>query len=570
MSVGGSLSAPANAARRGGDLAKCGGSGFDPEMGVYRSLNQLNMDERIPTAPELDIATFVFSFLERIDWPESRFAFIDASTDCRVPFKDFHRSVRSLAAGLYHALGVRKGDVVFVLAPNSIMYPTICLGVLYVGAVLTTANPLNTASEIAKQIADSGAKIAISAPEELPKLVQSGILTVLTRRTKDEDSTSVEELIECCDPVDLQTERPTQSDTAAILYSSGTTGVSKGVVLTHHNLISVVSLLGWSVRESASQDDTFLCFIPMFHIYGLAFFVLGLICSGITTVVMERFDLQAMIKAIRTHKVNNIAAVPPVILALVKYASHMKHDLPSLRRVGSGAAPLSKEISDKFRKEFPWVELAQGYGLTESSGAATFFSTGEEAKMHPRSCGRLLPEFSSKVVDPDTGSSLPPYKEGELWLKGPTIMKGYLGNEEATQVTLNAEGWLKTGDLCYIDGDGYVHVVDRMKELIKHNGYQVAPAELEAVLLSHPEILDSAVIPIEDAEAGQSPMAYVVKKGSSNLTEEQVIRFVTKHVAPYKKVRKVRFISTIPKSAAGKILRKELISQSQQQLASKL
>ncbi|KAI4339267.1 hypothetical protein MLD38_024226 [Melastoma candidum] len=569
MAGGGSRSIAGKGARAN-DLLMQGASGFDPETGIYQSLLRLNGDEKIPVVPELDTATYILSFLARIDRPEMKAAFIDASTDSRLSFKDFCRSVKSLAAGLYGAIGVRRGDVVFVLAPNSIMYPVICLAVLSVGAILTTANPLNTTSEIAKQVTNSGARFAISAPEELHKLVSTGILTLLTVKMKSKGLTSVEELIESHDPVDLVVERPRQSDTAAILYSSGTTGVSKGVILTHYNLISIVSLLGWSIRVSSSTNDVFLCFIPMFHIYGLAFFALGLLCSGITSVVMQRFDLQTMIDAIQTHKVNNIAAVPPVILALVKHNGETKHELMSLRRVGSGAAPLSKELSDEFRKKFPWVGIAQGYGLTESSGGATFFPTEEEAKEHPGSCGRLIPEFSAKVVHPESGLSLPPYKEGELWLKGPSIMKGYLGNEEATRATLDPDGWLKTGDLCYIDGEGYVYIVDRIKELIKHNGYQVAPAELEALLLSHPEILDSAVIPIEDKEAGQAPMAYVVKKTGSNLTEERVIGYVAKNVAPYKKVRRVEFITAIPKSAAGKILRKELISRSQQLRISKL
>lgn len=148
-------------------------------------------------------------------------------------------------------------------------------------------------------------------------------------------------------------------------------------------------------------------------------------------------------------------------------------DISSLRRVGSGAAPLSKEVSDGFRERFPWVELRQGYGLTETCGAATFILENEEAKAHARSCGRLVPSFSAKVVDVETGTALPPYKEGELWLKSPTVMKGYLGNEEATAATFDKDGWLKTGDLCYFDEDGFVYIVDRIKELIKHNGYQV-------------------------------------------------------------------------------------------------
>ncbi|KAI6676572.1 hypothetical protein NL676_037368 [Syzygium grande] len=544
-------------------------SGFDPRTGIYNSLIELNEHQKIPTDPNLDIASYVLSQFPHA-LAESRIALIDAATNRQSSYAHLHRSIRSLSYGLYHALGVRKGDVVFLLAPNSLLYPTVCLAIWSVGAILTPANPLNTTMEIAKQVVDSGAKLAISAPEELHKLIPTKLPTMLTTKTSDGTLLSVEELIECCDPIDLPLERPTQMDTAAVLYSSGTTGTSKGVILTHANFISIITLLNWSVSASSSQDDVFLCFIPMFHIYGLAFFVLGLFCSGITTVVMKRFDFQAMLDAIKVHRVNNIPAVPPVILALVKQANNMKCDLSSLRRVGSGAAPLSKEVTDGFREKFPWVELRQGYGLTETCGATSFFALDEEAKAHSGSCGSLIPHFSAKIVDIETGSPLPPNKEGELWLRSPTIMKGYLRNEEATTATIDPEGWLRTGDLGYFDEDGFLYIVDRIKELIKHNGYQVAPAELEALLLSHPQIVDAAVIPLEDEEAGQVPMAYVVRASGSELTENQVIRFIADQVAPYKKVRRVGFISTIPKSAAGKILRKQLISQTQQQLNSRL
>ncbi|PKI34873.1 4-coumarate--CoA ligase-like 5 [Punica granatum] len=548
-------------------------SGFDPTSGIFHSLSQLSDPYKVPTSPDLDTASYVLSRFPGPDEAESQTALIDSVSGRRVTYAQLHRSVRALAASLYHALEVRKGDVVFVLAPNSIMYPTICLAVFSLGAILTTANPLNTGLEIAKQVRDSGAKLAIAAPEEALKLGPTGVPTILTTRTGDESSVCVEELIECCEPAhDLPQDgpRPTQHDTAAILYSSGTTGTSKGVILTHGNFISIITLLRWSVNATSSQDDVFLCFIPMFHIYGLAFFGLGLFCSGVTTVVMPKFDFGAMLDAIKAHQVNNIAAVPPVILGLVKYVDQLKPELSSLRRVGSGAAPLSKEVADRFREKFPWVELRQGYGLTESCGAGTFFISGEQAKARPGSCGRLLPSFQAKVVDNETGLALPPGREGELWLRSPTIMRGYLCNDEATAAMITSDGWLRTGDLCYFDGDGFIYIVDRIKELIKHNGYQVAPAELEAVLLSHPDILDAAVVPVEDDEAGQIPMAYVVRAGGSDLTEEQVIQFVATQVAPYKKVRRVSFITAIPKSAAGKILRKELVLQSKQELTSKL
>ncbi|KAF5729457.1 4-coumarate--CoA ligase-like 7 [Tripterygium wilfordii] len=545
--------------------------GYDHQTGIYHSTHQFGDNHKIPTRPDLDIATFVLSQFPQPEQAVSRVAIVDSATNRRVTYGELNQSIRALASGLYHALGVRKGDVVFVLSPNTVLYPTICLAVFSIGAILSPANPLNTESEIAKQMTDSGAKLAIVAPEELHKLSKTGVNTIIqTSHTPNDDLPSIEELIECCDSGELPETQLTQSDTAAVLYSSGTTGTSKGVILTHANLISIVTLLKWSVDKTSSQNDVFLCFIPIFHVYGLAFFGLGLFSSGITTILMKKFDLEGMLDAIEAHQVNNIPAVPPVILGLVKSASKVKRDLSSLRRVGSGAAPLSKELADSFKERFPWVQLRQGYGLTESSGAATFFVSGEEARAHPGSCGKLMPSFCAKVVDVETGLALPPCREGELWIKSPTIMKGYLGNKEATMATLDSDGWLKTGDLCCFDEDGFLYIVDRIKELIKHNGYQVAPAELEAVLLNHPQVLDAAVIPVEDEEAGQIPMAYIVRAADSELNEDQVIQYVASQVAPYKKVRKVGFISTIPRSAAGKILRKELVLLSQPKCLSKL
>ncbi|PIN24475.1 Acyl-CoA synthetase [Handroanthus impetiginosus] len=544
-------------------------SGFDAKTGIYHSLAHLNQHQKIPTQPNLDTATFVLSQFPPPEHAETRVVLIDSMTNHELTYVQLRRSITSLAGGLYHGLGLRKGDVVLILSPNSLLYPTICLAVLSIGAVITTANPLNTETEIAKQVCDSGAKLAISSPEEIHKLFTTGVPTLLTCRSKDDNQLSVEELIENCEALEIPEVKQSQSDTAAILYSSGTTGTSKGVVLTHSNIISVITLLKWSVDVSKAQDDIFLCFIPMFHIYGLVFFGLGLPCSGITTVLMQKFDFKEMLEAIQKHKVSNIPAVPPVILGLVKYNGG-GYDLSSLRRVGSGAAPLSKEVADEFRTKFPWVNLRTGYGLTESCGAGTFFVSDEEAKARPGSVARLAPCFSAKVVDFETGLALPPYKEGELWLKSPTVMKEYLGNEEATAATFDSEGWLKTGDLCYFDEEGYLYIVDRIKELIKHNGYQVAPAELEAILTGHPQILDAAVIPQEDEAAGQIPIAYVVRAAGAELTGDQIIQFVANQVAPYKKIRRVSFINAIPRSAAGKILRRELILQSKQQTPSKL
>ncbi|KAL5995192.1 hypothetical protein ACLOJK_025250 [Asimina triloba] len=551
-------------------------SGYDPKTSIYHSLHHLPHHLTIPTSPNLDAATYVLSQFPPAHQAHTRVALIDsADPRRRLTYTQLHFSVRALAAAFRHGLGLRKGHVVLLLSPNSILYPTISLAVISLGAVLTTANPLSTAAEIARQVRDSGATIAVSAPEELYKLLPlaDGLHLHILLTTKDPRNSSlisVEELLEGSEPLDSPPPEIAQSDTAAFLYSSGTTGVSKGVVLNHANLISAVALFRWAVESAGALGDVYLAFLPMFHIYGLACFALALLAAGVTTVVMPRFDFGAMLEAIHAHRVSHVPAVPPVLLALVKSAPGQCHDLSSLRRATSGAAPLSEEVAAEFRARFPWVELRQGYGMTESSGAGTIVVGGWQGKERAGSVGQLFPTFRAKVADAETGGALGPNERGEIWLKSPTVMKGYLGNEEATAATVDADGWLRTGDLGYFDEDGFVYIVDRMKELIKHNGYQVAPAELEAILVSHPDILDAAVIPREDEATGQIPVAYVVRKPDSNLEQSQVIQFVASQVAPYKKIKKVSFIDAIPKSAAGKILRKQLVALQQQQQLSKL
>jgi len=274
--------------------------------------------------------------------------------------------------------------------------------------------------------------------------------------------------------------------------------------------------------------------------------------------VLSKFDVVEMLAAVEKYRVTYLPIVPPILLALTKTDIARKYDLSSLHTVICGGAPISKESAQEFVSRFPSVSLLQGYGLTESTGLGASTDNEEESR-HYGSVGMLAPNTEAKIVDLDSGTPLPPNKNGELWLCGPIVMKGYFNNPEATTSALDKDGWLRTGDLCYIDDKGYFFVVDRLKELIKYKAYQVAPAELEALLLSHPEIADAAVIPFQDKEVGQVPMAYIVRKPGSTLSETNVTDFVAQQAAPYKKVRRVAFVREIPKTTSGKILRKDLI-----------
>ncbi|GMH20518.1 hypothetical protein Nepgr_022359 [Nepenthes gracilis] len=546
---------------------------IDPRSGFCES-NSTFYSKRspIPLPPNesLDIATFISSRPHL-----GKTAFIDAATGRRLTFSDVWEAVDSLSSSL-SSMGVRKGHVILILSPNSVLFPIVCLSVMSLGAVVTTTNPLNTKAEIAKQIADSKPFLAFTIPQLLPKLVDSDVRIILIGDDSGQKIgngfgvkilATLEELIRRSPSETRIKDRVTQNDTATLLYSSGTTGASKGVLSSHRNLVAMVQTIISRFKIDGPDEIVFICTVPMFHIYGLVAFATGLLAAGATVVVLPKFEMSDLLSAISKYRVTDFPLVPPILVGMMNNADEIKskYDLRSLRFVLSGGAPLSKEVIEGFVEKFPEVTILQGYGLTESAAIGASTDSLEESRKYG-TAGLLSPNMEAKIVDPDSSEALPVNRTGELWLRGPTIMKGYFNNPEATAATLDPNGWLRTGDLCYIDEDGFIFVVDRLKELIKYKGYQVPPAELEALLLTHPEIEDAAVIPFPDREAGQYPMAYVVRKAGSRLSENAVMDFVAKEVAPYKRIRRVAFIASVPKNASGKILRKDLISMATSRL----
>ncbi|XP_028766671.1 4-coumarate--CoA ligase-like 5 [Neltuma alba] len=513
----------------------------------------------LPQNYSLDVTTFISSRAHH-----GKLAFVDAATGRHFTFPQLWRAVHSVAASLSD-FGIRKGHVVLLLSPNSIYFPVVCLAVMSLGAIITTTNPLNTTREIAKQISDSKPALAFTIRPLLPKITATSNLPIVLMEedspaaiTEPKIVTTLGKMMKTEPRASQVRDRVCQDDTATLLYSSGTTGPSKGVVSSHRNLMAMVQIvLG---RFNMDKEETFICTVPMFHIYGLVAFATGLLASGSTIVVLSKFDMGDMLSAIQKYRATYLPLVPPILVAMMNGADAIKakYDLRSLHSVLSGGAPLSKEVIEGFVDKFPNVTILQGYGLTESTGVGASTDSLEESRRYG-TAGLLSPGTEAKVVDPVTGEAVPPNRTGELWLRGPTIMKGYFSNEEATSSTLDSEGWLRTGDICYIDGDGYIFIVDRLKELIKYKGYQVPPAELEALLLTHHAISDAAVIPFPDKEVGQYPMAYVVRKRGGDVSEKEIMDFVAAQVAPYKRIRRVAFISSIPKNPSGKILRKDLI-----------
>ena len=492
--------------------------------------------------------------LERAGELADQEAVIDGPGEWSLTFGQLSQAVYSLAGGLA-AGGFQRGDVAALVAPNSPWYPVVFHAVAVTGGAVTTVNPTYGPEEIAYQLTDSQATLVFAAdmfaPQTREAMAQAGVAgeVVVIDADSPSEGTAMQALMG--DPI-AQVEVDPHDDVVVLPYSSGTTGLPKGVMLTHANLVNNIEQGASSVASQAS--DVVLAVLPFFHIYGMQVLMNDQLHHGATLVTMPRFDLGQALSLIERHQVTRFFAVPPIVLALAKHPAVGDYDLSSLRQVLSGAAPLGAEVAEEASGRIG-CEVVQGYGMTELSPISHATPPGN---FKPGSVGLTVANTEARIVAPESGEDLPINVEGELWIRGPQVMKGYLNNPEATAETLDEDGWLHTGDIARIDGDGHVYIVDRLKELIKVKGFQVAPAELEALLLDHPQITDAAVVGRPDEESGEVPLAFVVAASDSGLDEDGVKAYVAEHTATYKHLGKVRFVEAIPKSASGKILRREL------------
>ena len=487
-------------------------------------------------------------------------ALIDGASGQVLTYGELEAAIRSLAGGLA-AAGFGRGDVLALMAPNSPEYAVVFHGAAMAGGTVTTINPAYTQAEVRHQLADSGARILVTVPPLATTAARAcagtGVTEVYLLGETGEADTADGALpvrpLSALAGAPLAAHVPVgPDDVVALPYSSGTTGLCKGVMLTHRNLVAnVAQTLG---AIPSASDERLMAVLPFFHIYGMQCMMNCGLRAGATVITLPRFDLEQFLRAHQDYRITRSFVAPPIVLALAKHPMVDKFDLSHLRLVNSGAAPLKAELAAEASKRLG-CEVIQGYGMTELSPVSHLTPPGW---FKPGSVGISAPNTQTKIADPLTGADLDTGEEGEVWVRGPQAMAGYLNNAQATAATIDEDGWLHTGDLGYVDADGHLYVVDRLKELIKYKGFQVPPAELEAVLLRHPDVADAAVIGLPDDEAGEIPAGYVVLRPGAAASPEEIMRFVAGEVAHYKQIRRLEVIDAIPKSAAGKILRRVL------------
>jgi acyl-CoA synthetase (AMP-forming)/AMP-acid ligase II len=500
--------------------------------------------------PDADLASFT---LRRAKQLGHKPALIDGGSGRALSYAELERSARGFAAGLA-ARGFARGDTFCICLPNMPEVAVAFHGVVAAGGRCTTANPLYTERELGRQLADTDASMLLTAPPFLEAAREAAAPTgcELCVLGEAQGATPFSALLGdpevapdvAIDPV---------TDVAAILYSGGTTGLPKGVLLSHRNLIATLVHAEGALR--VTSEDVVIAALPFFHIYGLHVILNMALQAGATVVAMARFDFEQFLDLLERHRVTRGYIVPPIAVALAKDPAVEGRDLSALCHLLSAAAPLSAEVAEACERRLG-CPVTQGFGMTEMSGITHLVPPFGEVRK-PASIGPAIPGVECRLVDPDTGEDVHPGERGELWMRSPKVMQGYLNNPQATAAMIDQDGWLRSGDIAVVDEDGWFTIVGRIKEIIKYKGFQVFPIELEMILIDHPQVADCAVIGVPDEEAGEVPKAFVVPAGDE-LDPESLIHLVAEHVAPHKRIRAVEIVEEIPKSPSGRILRRVL------------
>ncbi|MDF3300489.1 4-coumarate--CoA ligase family protein [Streptomyces tropicalis] len=487
-------------------------------------------------------------------------ALVDGIDGTTLTYGELDRSHRRIAAALA-ASGLRRGDVLALHSPNTVAFPVAFYAATRAGATVTTVHPLATAEEFAQQLRDCGARWIVTVRPLLDTARRAAELAGGVREILVCDGApghrSLADLLASTAPEPQVAVDPVR-DVAALPYSSGTTGTPKGVMLTHRQIATNLAQLEPAI--SARPGDRVLAVLPFFHIYGLTALMNAPLRQGATVVVLPRFVLEDFLRAVQDHRITHLYVAPPIVLALAKHPVVDRYDLSSLRYVVSAAAPLDAALAAACSRRLGLPPLGQAYGMTELSPGTHVVPPDALHEAPPGTVGRLIAGTEMRIVSlTDPGRDLGTGEPGEILVRGPQVMKGYLGRPDATAAMIDPDGWLHTGDVGHVDPDGWLFVVDRVKELIKYKGYQVAPAELEALLLTHPGVADAAVIGVLDDDGNEIPHAYAVRRpGEAGPSAAGLMAYVAERVAPYKRIRQVTFVDSVPRAASGKILRRHL------------
>ncbi|MCW2861297.1 MAG: AMP-dependent synthetase and ligase [Actinoallomurus sp.] len=473
--------------------------------------------------------------------------------DEQVTFAEFDRRVDSVAAAL-RASGVRPGDRVAVLDKNSLPYAELLFGAARVGAVQVPVNYRLAPDEVAYIVGNAEARVVVAGAEFVP------VLDAIADRLEHTEHVIVIGPTETYEDYAAWSDRvPEELDEAGEvfvqLYSSGTTGLPKGVMLTHDNFTELLPLVDtlWDLKPESVD----MVAMPMYHIAGCTLAVAA-VYAGIPGVIMREPDPVAIAKAIEAHRVTHVFLVPVLLLFMQQIPQVAEADLSSLRLLLYGASPISDEVLRGAMRLLPGTDFMQVYGLTETTGAITYLPPEDHVPdgARLRSAGVPNPSTTLKIADPATGEDLPPGQVGEILCRSPQNMLGYWSLEQATRDTLLPDGWLRTGDIGYLDEDGYLFIHDRVKDMIISGGENIYPAEVENVLMGHPAVADCAVIGVPDEKWGETPKAIVVLDGE--VTGRELIDYCRSRLAHFKCPTSVEPTDAIPRNPTGKVLKRQL------------
>ncbi|XP_049700069.2 uncharacterized protein LOC110369861 [Helicoverpa armigera] len=525
-----------------------------------------------------DIVVPKTRFIDRL-WEESagyknQVALESAETKKTYTYSQLEKNTSAFATSLIKKFGLKPGDVVAVMLPNCPEFPVVAFGSLQAGCVLTTVNPIYKEFELAHQVSITEPKVFVTLPEcydtvtkslNAAKIKAKIILVDSPNKPVPDGVSRYTEVAESgeADYKLLDKIERKGNDIACIPFSSGTTGLPKGVEITYDNILAGMEIM--SQKENSfptlandNYQDILPAFLPFFHIYGLVIGLLGHLSKGCKLVTMSKFSASMYLDILKTQKTTLLYIVPPVAILLGKHPDVNEGHYRHVRHIICGAAPLAaSDVEAILQKSKRAIEFNQGFGMTETTSLATSTFKGTK-NVDFNACGVPMANVELKFADPITGEAVPIGQSGEMYIRSPTIMKGYHKNPKATEESMTKDGFFKTGDLGYYKPGSGLYITDRIKELIKVKGMQVAPAELESLLRSHPAVQDAAVIGVPHQFYGEAPKAFIIRKNGLKITEEELQDFVASKVAVYKKIEEVMFVDDIPKTASGKILRKEL------------